>query len=134
MALAAVTAGAFTTLAPQQNINGKFGYVNATGRFVIQPRYDDAHKFWDGLAAVQRDGKWGYINEQGRLVVKCKYGLARDFYRGYGIVRLDGKWGAVNTKGELEIPCEYERVEDLLDLKVFELTPAMIQELKKLED
>ena len=32
-----------------------------TGTFVINPQFDTAESFSDGLAAVRIDGKWGFI-------------------------------------------------------------------------
>jgi hypothetical protein len=40
-----------------------------TGRVVINPQFDTALRFADGLAAVrigdEKTGKWGYIDKQG---------------------------------------------------------------------
>ena len=33
-----------------------------TGKFVINPKFDSAYGFSEGLAAVVIDGKWGYIS------------------------------------------------------------------------
>jgi hypothetical protein len=30
------------------------GFINETGETVIQPQFDDAHSFWEGLAAVAK--------------------------------------------------------------------------------
>ena len=49
---------------------GRWGYVDGTGRLVIECRYADARSFDDGLAAVQEpEGLWGYIDTAGRAVV-----------------------------------------------------------------
>lgn len=119
-------------LAPQQKYGGKYGYVNQKGLFMIPAKYDDARHFRQGFAAVEIGGKWGFINTLGQIVVPMRYTTVMDFNRGYAIVRMGDKWGAVNTKGELEIPCEYNRPEDLLDLKVINLTPEQVEQLKKL--
>lgn len=42
-------------------VNGKWGFVDATGAYVIEPEYDGAKSFNIGLGAVLVDGKWGYI-------------------------------------------------------------------------
>lgn len=44
--------------------NGKWGYVDKDGNVVIEPEYDNAKSFSNGLGAVCKDGKWGFINKQ----------------------------------------------------------------------
>ena len=45
----------------------KWGYVDATGNEVIQPRFDQAYDFDQRLALVELDEKWGYVDRQGRI-------------------------------------------------------------------
>lgn len=106
-------------LTPQQQYNGRYGYVSQSGTLMIPARYDDARPFFEGLAAVEKGGRWGYINEAGRIVVKMQYGSARDFFRGYGIVsdRKTGLYGAVDRDGKLVVACEYASPEELLNAK-----------------
>ena len=56
---------------------GRWGYVDGTGRLVIECRYADARSFDDGLAAVQEpEGLWGYIDTAGRAVVAPQFTVA----------------------------------------------------------
>ncbi len=49
----------------------KYGYMNEKGEVVIEPVFNDAHEFYEGLAAVQLDnGKLGYINFDGEVVIE----------------------------------------------------------------
>lgn len=50
--------------------NGKFGFVNKDGRFVIKPQFFDANSFYGGMAAVKikKDDKFGFINKEGKIV------------------------------------------------------------------
>lgn len=47
----------------------KFGYINQKGEFVIQPKYDLAKNFSDGLAAVREGDLFGFINVSGEWVI-----------------------------------------------------------------
>lgn len=48
----------------------RWGYIDAAGRFLIQPRFDWVEEFEpDGLAIVRQGFKYGLINKDGRLVV-----------------------------------------------------------------
>ena len=40
---------------------GKSGFIDKTGRIVINPQFDLPAFFSEGLAAVFIGGKWGYI-------------------------------------------------------------------------
>lgn len=37
------------------------GFIDKTGRTIVQPVYEDVGSFQEGYAAVKKDGKWGYI-------------------------------------------------------------------------
>lgn len=81
----------------------KFGYIDKTGRTAIQPRFDRAEDFSEGLAAVQVGEQWGFINRSGRVVIRPHFDLACPFIEGVAGVRVvvDGKfkWGYVNRRG-----------------------------------
>lgn len=40
---------------------GQWGFIDGRGDWVIQPQFDDAYPFHEGLAAVKADNQWGYI-------------------------------------------------------------------------
>lgn len=60
-------------------IDGKWGYVDASGNVVISPQYDGARSFSCGLAAVKIGDKWGFINEEGTVVIEPLFEGAKDF-------------------------------------------------------
>ena len=88
-------------------MNDKWGYINQDGTEVIPCKYDDAHEFHEGLAAVKFNKKYGYINQKGEKVVSYKYDDAHEFYEGLAAVKLNGKWGYINQKGEKVISRKY---------------------------
>ncbi len=53
--------------------SGKYGYIDKQGHYVVNPQFDDAKQFSEGLAAVRigdyRTGKWGFIDIQGHYVI-----------------------------------------------------------------
>jgi len=51
-------------------LNGKYGYVDKTGKEVIPLKYDYADSFREGLARAKLNGKWGYIDRWGR---ECRF-------------------------------------------------------------
>ena len=75
-----------------------------TGRVVIDPQFDAALRFADGLAAVrigdENTGKWGYIDKQGKMVINPQFDGATSFREGLAAVRIGdertGKWGFIS--------------------------------------
>jgi hypothetical protein len=65
---------------------GKWGYMDEKGKVVIEPQYDGAGDFSEGLAWVGRGLLRGYINPKGEMVIKPKYGWAADFHSGIAAV------------------------------------------------
>lgn len=74
-------------------LNGKWGFVDKDGTVQIQPQYEDARSFANGLAAVKREGLWGYIDTTGELVIAPQFEDAREFNaKGCAFVCIDGEW------------------------------------------
>lgn len=90
---------------------GKWGFIDTSGKFVIEPQFECALRFCDGLAPVLKDGLWGYINTSGSFVIKPKYSTAKRFSEGLAYVRDEASDGVIaayiNTKGEIVIPLDH---------------------------
>jgi hypothetical protein len=80
--LAVVNEGTYT--------QGRWGYRNRQGEYVIAPQFADARRFSEGLAAVQTEGKWGFINKQGKLVIQPKFSACGLFHSGLAPVSIGG--------------------------------------------
>ena len=77
-------------LALVRNKDWKYGYIDKTGRWIIQPQYKEAGIFSEGLAAVpegEKYGKYGYIDKMGRWVIQPQYGNADKFSEGLAAVK-----------------------------------------------
>jgi len=93
--------------------NGKYGFVDNSGKLLIYPVYDYAAPFSEGLALVCVDGKLGYgrcgyINVKGEEVIPCQYSCGRSFSEGLAQVEIkignERLNGFINKKGEMAIP------------------------------
>ena len=95
--------------------DNKWGYVDAQGKLVIEPRYAGALSFSEGLAAVQEgpDGTWAYIDRKGKTVIPATFGMADQFRGALAAVQQADRWGYVDKtgkyiwqsgKGELSLP------------------------------
>ena len=78
---------------------GQFGYINPDGEMVIEPRYEIAYVFRDGLAPVRVGEKWGYIDSTGRYVIEPEYLKITPFKKGFARVHVDGKQIYIKKSG-----------------------------------
>lgn len=104
-------------------IKGKWGYIDKTGKLIINPIYDDANEFKDGLAAVAKidekknEKQWGFIDKSGAVKInfqfiedKEKYWCEPDYFsEGLAFVSNDGKqWGCIDKEGKYQINPQFE--------------------------
>lgn len=96
-------------LFPFGDINDKTGYVNLNGKVAIEPQFDFAYMFRDGIAlvsVVQDDGKslFGYVKGNGDYLLKPQYVAATQFNEGLAWVVEDGGYPkAIDTKGNVQL-------------------------------
>jgi hypothetical protein len=72
-------------------LNGKWGFVDRSGREVTPCKYDAARSFKEGLAGAKLNGKWGFIDKAGQESIPFEYSKADDFENGRAKVTLNGK-------------------------------------------
>lgn len=88
--------------------NGKWGYIDSTGRIVVKPQFAWAEEFSEGLAAFENeDGKHGYIDETGRIVIDPKFDSWTGFSEGLAAVSADLEWGFIDKTGRWAIPPQF---------------------------
>jgi hypothetical protein len=77
--------------------NHKYGYLDASGREVIAPKYANASPFEHGIAKVYEGSRWHFIDKRGKVVSKNDYVQASVF---------NGESAAVSIPGMLYGPLE----------------------------
>lgn len=129
--LAAVQIGGGGTCGPVLCV---YGYIDKTGKMIVEPEFFEAREFSEGLAAVLTNdsaggvvvGEWGYINKRGQLVIKPIFSEANSFSEGLAAVEvgrkdvlyeesgetfrkvIPGKWGYIDGTGKQVIPAQFE--------------------------
>lgn len=87
------------------NQNGKVGFIDHKGQFVIPPTFGPAwiameHYFSEGLAAIEIGGKLGYIDRTGKVVIAPQFDWATDFSEGAVVAQIkDGDRFYVDKTG-----------------------------------
>lgn len=84
--------------------NGKWGYINSKGEVVIQPQFERAWFFSEGLAAACLEGgKCGYIDQTGKFIINPQFQAALRFSDGLAAVLVGDKVGYVDKNGKYAI-------------------------------
>jgi hypothetical protein len=88
--------------------DGKWGYIDSTGKVVVKPQFAWAEEFSEGLAAFENeDGKHGYIDETGKIVIEPKFDNWTEFSEGRAAVSIDSEWGYIDKTGKWAIPPQF---------------------------
>ncbi len=123
----------FAQLEPKQS-EGKWGFVNADGDWVVKAKYDEVKPFKEDMAAVMKNGKWGFIFESGKWAIKPKFSKVTSFSEGKaGMVWLkksNGLWGFINRYGEEVIAPAFSQVKlfknDECEVKIPGMLPHQV--------
>ncbi len=90
----------------------KHGYIDATGKVVIEPQFEDAKDFSEGLAAVKINDKYGYIDETGNIVIQPQFYEAENFDNGFAkIITFDNSL-SLNPFSSLDDPFSFSSLDD----------------------
>jgi len=88
--------------------DGKFGFIDTTGKEIIPPVYDEVESFNEqGLAMVKKDGKSGFIDQTGKEIIPLT--LMIDFFNMVEVEK-DGKLGLIDATGKEIIPLIYDDI------------------------
>lgn len=78
--------------------DGKYGYMDHTGRWVIQPTLDGASPYLEGVAAMEMNGYWGMADTDGNTVIPFRYDYVSNISSGIVATYTDGLGWELYTK------------------------------------
>lgn len=85
--------------------NGKWGYVDRTGKLVIPCQYNKVWDFSEGFATVRNNtGKCGVIDRAGTMVIPCQYDSISSFYEGFAVIENNNMQGVIDKTGKIVVP------------------------------
>jgi len=116
--------------------NGKVGYIDKTGKVVIQPQFATVEnkmvfkmfaqdggggliepefartdRFVEGMEAVrvtEAEHPWGYIDMSGHMVIRPQFDGAHSFSDGLAVVGMGKKYGYIDKKGQVVIEPKFD--------------------------
>lgn len=98
---------------------GKWGFLDRSGNWVVNPVFDVALDFSGGVSRIQKDGKWGAINQQFEIAVPPAYDYIEYLDRPGEVLLAVGKntggYGFMDEHGELVIQPQFEAVGEFHD-------------------
>lgn len=95
-----------------KNNSEKWGYINKSGDFKIDPKYDACATFSCGLAMARVDGDVMFIDKSGKKVKAVDAENVYDYYFYYNLCRFqDGEYtGMWDKKFNVVIPADYKHL------------------------
>lgn len=92
----------------------KLGYINLSGEWVIQPRFEAGKNFdsQSGLARVKSGDLWSYVNKSGEMISVTGTETFGDFSEGLADGKKGDKKGFYNHKGIWEIEARFDGLRD----------------------
>ncbi len=86
-----------------------YGFIDKSGKMVVNPQFKNATGFSEGLAAVEvrETRKWGYIDKTGTLAIKPEFDFCDAFSEGLGVAVSGQKAGYINKQGQFVIKPQF---------------------------
>jgi hypothetical protein len=75
---------------------GKYGFIDENGDWLIKPSFDSTGVFFKGFADVYKNEKAGLINSNGKLVVEYKYEYIEYYNDKIALVGIDNAFNLVH--------------------------------------
>lgn len=101
--------GDFPNITPKvmQDVDGRYGFVDESGVWLIKPQYESIDLFIDGLAKVKLNDTWGFVDEMGKIVIEPKYDWisdfsVSDFSEDKAMAILGGQPGTLSKSGQFD--------------------------------
>jgi hypothetical protein len=112
------------------------GYIDKTGKVVINPQFDNFGQFSEGLANVRIGHKEGYIDKTGKFVINPQFDDVGPFSDGLAPIRIGYKLGYIDKTGKIvwmegEQKSDNDNFLSLLLTPLKEIVDALKVEFKK---
>lgn len=93
----------------------KIGYIDKSGKVVIEPHYREGEDFSEGLACVYSDKGAGFIDTKENVVIDFNFTYCRSFSEGLAAVYINDKWGFIDKTGKMVIEPQFAETKPFSD-------------------
>ncbi len=90
------------------------GFIDERGKFVINPVYDAATDFYEGLSVVNKNDSVYFINKENVNPFDRVFADAHVFKDGMAPVKINSKWSFMNRQGLMNQK-QYDEINELSD-------------------
>ena len=99
-------------LVPPDRTPGLKGYIDTSGKVVIEARFGMAYDFSEGLAGVLVDKQFGFIDKEGNTAIAPRFEEVSELHQGLARVKAAGKFGYIDRNGKWVVEPRYELAGD----------------------
>ena len=99
--------------------DGKYGFIDKTGKLVIMCEDYSVSPFSEGLAVAHKNNPnrdennsddWGFIDTTGKVVIPIKYDWVGAFHNGRAVFEDNGKYGLLDKTGKITVSATYDSI------------------------
>lgn len=129
-------AGSFFEGLAVVKMDDKWGFIDKTGKIVIECKFEYADNFYDGKALVGKGNpfKYGFIDKTGKEILPYVYDHIFGRNDGYlNAVKIDPSSreeynGMIDPEGKEIIPCDYSYVDNVYDDRIKVETHRLLEQ------
>jgi len=97
--------------------NCNWGYIDTSGKVVVNPQFSNAEKIVNQIGIVEKGDKMGAIKTDGSTLLQCEYD-AVDFlentdYQILKVYKSASKVGLIDTLSEVAVDLKYDEIGDM---------------------
>ncbi len=97
----------------------RYGLIDRRGNWILDPVWEDAVQFSEGLAAVKQNGLWGFADATGGYAAEPEYDETGAFHEDRARVRMNDKWGYIDNNGAIVVEAVYDYAADFSEGRAF---------------
>jgi hypothetical protein len=87
-----------------------WGFIDLNNKVIIQPEFDYAESFKDGMAIVEKMTLQGLINAKKEIIIPIEFTSVSKLSKDLFIVSNGSKFGVYSSTGEVLVPIGYQQI------------------------